>query len=213
MSDSVRTNGVEVSVVNGPSGNIGDATNYTEIKTDGEINLHGTARVYKKKIIPVQDLSVGGTAPDQAILGNVLGYSYDINDDSVFSTELPNDWCSGTDVVISCDWYINEAYAAANGEVRWQAAWSALPHDSTEAVDAPTHSGSDNSGDINIPATAKYLTETAVETIPAASLSAGDEIGITFKRVALGDGANPTADPVVVNIYLKYTSDRLGEAL
>jgi len=212
MSDSVRTNGVEVSVVNGPSGNIGDATNYCEIKTDGEINLHGTARVYKKVIIPVQELSDGGTAPDAAILGNTLGYSYDLNDDSVFTTELPRDWAAGTDIAIMVDWYINEAYATGSGEVRWQAAWSCIPHDNTEAVDAPTHSATDNSGDINIPATAKYLTETTVETIPAASVSAADEIGITLKRVALGGGSDPTADPVVVNVYLKYISDRLGEA-
>ena len=190
----------------------GGTTNYAQFAADGELTLAGTARVKKSVIIPVQDLSVGGTAPDQTILNNFLGYSYDIGDDSVFTTELPPDWASGTDVDIKVDWYINEAYATNNGEVRWQAAWSAVPHDASEAVDSPTHSGTDNSGDVNIPATAKTLTETVVETISGASLSSKDEIGITLSRVAIGGGTDPAADPVVINVYLNYTADKLGAA-
>ncbi|MCP4677727.1 MAG: hypothetical protein GY854_19860 [Deltaproteobacteria bacterium] len=193
----------------------GGTTNYAQFAADGELTLAGTARIYRKMIIPSRDLSVGGTAPDQTILGNYIGYSYDIGDDSVLTTELPNDWASGTDVVIEVDWYIDRAYATESGEVQWRAAWSACPHDASEAVDAPTHTDTDDSGDVNIPATAKTLTETAVETIPAASLAAGDEIGITLSRIAIDDGNDPGggADPVVVNVYLKYTADKLGTAL
>ncbi len=190
----------------------GDATNYAQFAADGELTLAGTARVTKKLIVPKMQLEFGGTAPNQTTLGNYLGYSYDINDDSIVSTELPVDWAAGTDVIIEADWYINEAYATANGEIQWQAAWSACPHDSSEAVDAPTHTGTVTSGDVNIPATAKHLTETAIGTISGASLAAGDEIGITFERIALVGGVDPTADPVVINFYLKYTADKLGTA-
>ncbi len=191
---------------------VGDATNYCETKDDGEINLHGTARVTKKLIIPTNDLSKGGTAPDQTILGDYIGYSYDIGDDSVLTTELPVDWAAGTDLTLEVDWYINEAYATDSGEINWQATWSACPHDASEAVDAPTHTGTVTSGDINIPATAKYLTENDVGTISGASISAGDEIGLTFSRIALVGGNDPGEDPVAVNVYLKYTADKLGTA-
>jgi hypothetical protein len=190
---------------------VGDTTNYARVATDGTISLAGTARVTKCVDLNNEDLSVGATAPDQTILGNYLGWSYDIADDSVFTAELPRDWDPGTDVVIYVRWYIDEAYATNSGEVRWQIAWSAVPDDETEAVDSPTHSGTADSGDIDIPATAKYFTSTTVVTISGASLSEGDEIGMTLSRIALVGGSDPTADPVIVQAHLVYTSDRLGE--
>lgn len=188
----------------------GSATNYVEVQTDGTLNLGGTARVYKKVVIANANLGKGGTAPDEIIIGNYTGWEFDLNDDAVMTRSIPKDWATGTDIVVEVCWYCNEAYAAANAEVRWNCAWSCSPHDGTEAVDAPTHGSSGNSGDINIPATAKYLREDAVVTIPGASIAAGDEIGLTLSRVALGAGNNPTAKPTVLHCYLKYQIDKLG---
>ena len=187
-----------------------DNTNYASFATDGELTLTGTARVIKCITFQGNDLSQGSQGPDHTILGNYEGLSYDIGDDSVFTFILPNDWASGTDISVLCRWYINEAYATASGEIQWQVDWSAVPADESEAVDSPTHSGSDDSGDLNIPATAKTLTEDNVITISGASLSAGDEIGLKFSRIAIDDGTNPTADPVVTCIGVIYTADKLG---
>ena len=55
------------------------------------------------------------------------------------------------------------------------------------------------------------LTQTTVITISGASLSAGDEIGITFERIELVGGTDPTPDPVVTCIGVSYTADKLGE--
>jgi hypothetical protein len=189
----------------------GGTTNYAQFAADGELTLAGTARVKKNVILPVQDLSVGGTAPDQTIIENFIGYSYDIADDSVFTFAVPNDWASGTDIAVGIHWYINEAYATNNGEVNWQAAYSLCATNASEAVDNCTE-GSITSGDINIPATAKYLTTTDIGDIPNASIAAGDEIGVTLERIALVGGADPTADPVVVHVHLEYTADKLGTA-
>lgn len=191
----------------------GAPTNYANIAPDGEVTLVGTARVMKHIFLDNADLGKGTTAPSQTIIGNYTAWEFDVDDDCVVDFIVPSDWDSSTDIDIEVCWYIDEAYATNSGEIRWQAAWSACPHTSTEAIDAPTHTGTDNSGDINIPATAKYLTETTVETIPAASLSAGDDIGITFSRVAIGDGSNPVADPGVTHIKIKYTSNCLGGSL
>jgi len=107
---------------------------------------------------------------------------------------------------------INETYAAASGEVQWRMQWSATPVDETESIAAPTHTGTIDFGDDNIPATAYYLTEVEA-TLSTTNIAVGDMVGITFDRIALDAGANPTADPVVVRIELHYTSDKLGEAL
>ena len=115
------------------------------------------------------------------------------------------------DIAVEVDWYIDEAYATNSGEVQWRIDYSLCAHDESEAVDNCTE-GNIVSGDQNIPATAKYLTETDIGDIPNASISAGDELGIKFSRVDIDDGTDPTADPVVVNIYLEYTADKLGAA-
>jgi len=214
VADGVDGSMDDVLAIDKDSVKIGDGgiTNYTEIKADGEINLHGTARVTKCITFSNDDLSKGGTAPTQVILGNYLGWSYDIGDDSVVTFYLPNDWASGTDVLMVIRWYIDEAYATGNGEVNWQIDWSATPADETEAVDAPTHSGSGTTGDQNIPATAKTLAQDTVVTVSGASLSAGDEIGFTLSRINIVDGNNPTADPVVTCVGIIYTADKLGTA-
>jgi len=193
---------------------VGDGDNYTTFANDGEINLVGTARVEKEIEIKAVSLAPGSTGPDAVILGNYLGYSYDINDDSVSDFEVPFDWAEGTDLTVKIYWYCNEDYALGdnNGEVQWQILWSAMPKDESELVDSPTHTGTIDYVDQNIPANAKELTSTAGGTIAGTSLSSGDMIGFTISRIALDGGNDPTADPVIVRIEIEYTSDTLGEA-
>ena len=174
------------------------------------ILLDSNADVSKCRIYANANLGKGGTVPEQVIIGNYTGWSFDIGDDSVITTIVPFDWASGTDITIRIAWCINEAYGTQNGEVRWQADWSCCPMDTSEAVDAPTHTGSDDTGDVNIPGTAYYLTYSDIETIPAASIAAGDHMGLTLSRIALNDGTNPTADPVIVCVGIIYTSNKLG---
>lgn len=195
---------------------IGDASNYTDIKSDGEINLVGNARVNTHQVIPHTQLatsSSGGTAPDQVFLGAYTGYSYDIGDSSAMNIELPHDHDTSEDIEVHISWAINEAYATNSGEIQWQLDWAAVPYDGSEALDAPTHSGTDTSGDINIPATAKGLIHTTNLTIPNGSIDALDTLGIEITRIAIGDGNNPTADPVIIEIHLEYVKNKLGTAL
>lgn len=189
-----------------------DGTNYVNIANDGEITLAGNARVTKEIRLETTSLAPGSTGPDATIIGNYLGYSYDIGDDSVVTFEIPDDWDTSTNLTAKIYWYINEAYAS-DKEVQWRIQWSATPKDNTEAIDSPTYTGSIDFGDQDIPDTAKYLTSSSSETIAVASLSAGDVMGFTVDRVALDDGDNPTADPVIVHVEVEYTSNVLGEAL
>lgn len=193
----------------------GGTTNYSTFAADGELTLYGTARVYACQTFESTDLSPGASGATETQLGNYVGYAYTINDDTIltFPIEELEGWEAGTDVTVNIRYYINEAYATNSGETQWQAAWSACPSDATEAVDAPTHTGTIDSGDFNIPATAKFLKEETLGTIAGASLAVGDEIGITLKRVALDGGSNPTAEPVVTCIGCVYTRNKLGTAL
>jgi hypothetical protein len=178
----------------------------------GNINLKDTGRVTQKKIISLDALGRGSSAPALVRLGNYAGYEFDISDDSYFSFEPPEAWDSSTALILKIYWYIDEAYATRSGEVNWQSLYSCVPDDMSEALDAPTHSGTLTTGDINIPATAKTLRSDSF-TIPAAHITIDDVIGIHFSRIALVGGTNPTAKPTIIRLELYYTANKIGKAL
>jgi len=190
---------------------IGDSTNYLDISDTGALTLKGTARIWKEIQFYSTSFAPGQSGATETLLGNYDGWAYSINDEMVASLEIPDDWDSSTDLKVRIYWYIDEAYSANNGEVRWQIEWSATPTDETEAVDAPTHTGTIDFGDVNIPANAKYLTRTSQGTISSASLSEGDLLGLKLKRIALNDGNDPTAEPVVINLEIEFLANKLGE--
>jgi hypothetical protein len=176
----------------------------------GPMTLSSTAIVSNKIRIPIDALGKGATAPAAVTLGHYTGYEYDIGDDSIFAFEPMSGWQSGTNILIKVYWYVNEAYATRSAEVRWQAVYACTPDDASEALDAATHTGTVNSGDINIPAAAKRLT-TGTLIIPAASLTGDDVVGITLSRVALGGGTNPVAKPTIIRTEIYCTMNKLGE--
>ena len=194
---------------------VGDAgvTNYANFAGDGELTLFGTARVTSQIPIDNANLGKGNTAPTQIIIGDYNSWEYDINDDTVFTFHIPHDWAAGTAITISIDWFIDQAYVTNSGEVKWQIVWAATPHDASEPLDGPTHTGTADTGDINIPAIAKAIKEDGL-TIAGASLSTEDQVGVTISRIALTDGNNPSGnvDPAIVDIHIQYIADKLGEA-
>jgi len=191
--------------------NVGDTTNYCQIKNDGEINLHGTARAYECVMV-TSHLEFGSTPPDHAEVGDYCTWKYDIGDDSAFVIEVPH-WADTSEAAeIHVCWCINEAYAASK-EIQWQVDYSCTPHlGTTESINPPTHNGQIKSGDINIPTTAYHLEHTDIGDIPAAALADHDMIGIRFSRIALVAGDNPTEDPNVLNVHVKFIKKQLGEA-
>lgn len=187
----------------------GGVANYTLFAADGKQTMVGTARVVKDVEIPLTAFGKGVAAPATVYIGNYIGYEYSVNDTAYFCTEVPYDWDSTSDLKIELHWYIDEAYATApNGEVRWNLIYTATKEDGSEAVDAAT--ATIDSGDINIPATAKRLVQTEL-AIPAAGLQAHDVIGVQVKRVALVGGNNPTAKPTLIGALIEYYSNKLGE--
>jgi hypothetical protein len=190
------------------SGN-NDTTNMLKVAADGEVSLHGTARVKQAIEIANANLGKGATAPTEVIVGNFDVWEFGIGDDSVFTVHVPHDWCPGTDIVVNIDWQVNEAYAVNSAEVRWRIVYASIPHDGAEAIDAAGTTV--NSADINVPATARGLIETAL-TIASADIAAGDQMGITLSRIALVGGNNPAVEPGITDLHIEYVVDRLGEA-
>lgn len=153
--------------------------------------------------IPMAALATGDTPPDPVAVGNFDGYSYDLADDSDFTYVVPDDYLDGTVMTLHIRWACNETYVAANGEIQWRAVYQTVADDQTQAVNAGTTAQVD-SGDINIPATARYLTVTDL-TMVAASFDAGDLVAVDIERIALVGGVNPTADAEIYGVTVRYT--------
>lgn len=191
--------------------NVGDTTNYAEIKNDGELSLHGSAQV-KHTVWFTGALEHGATPPDYTELGDYPAWSYDINDDSKIAMPIPKWVDTSATFQAHIVWAIDEAYSLGSGEIQWQLDWSACPYDASEAVDSPSHNGQVKSGDVNIPATAKYLTITSFTAIAASNIADEDIFGAKVSRVAIDDGDDPTADPCIIAVIIEFTKNKLGEA-
>ena len=185
--------------------------NYVMIAADGELTLHGTARVTKEIVIGAAELGNGTVPPTATLVGNYLTQAFTKGDDAVISIHVPPDWTAATALNISVDWATDEGYADNNSEIRWNIIWSALAHGGTEALDfsETTIDG----GDVQIPANAKSVTRTSIGAIAGGSVAAGDEIGLRLKWVAIVDGYELAAkEPLVTHLVIEYTADKLGTA-
>lgn len=191
---------------------IGDSTptNYTNFGANGRITLNGTARVEKNLNLDIDGLAAGGAAPAINRTGNYYGYSFNIADDGyIKSFEIPYDCDLSLAIELKIHWFIDEAYGLGNGEIKWGIHYTACKEDATEAVDGV--SSDLDTGDINIPATAKFLTGNTI-TFPGGTFEAHDVLAINVERLALTAGADPVADPVIVSLEIEYIANSLGLA-
>ncbi len=192
---------------------LGSGANVTKFDNNGRQTMAGNARVMKEVPLNITSLAPGASGAAQGKIGNYPGWEFGINDDMLDEFEVPFDWDESTDLQFKVYWGIDEAYVTNSGEVQWQIVWSACPSDASEALDAPTHTGTIDFGDQNIPATAKFLTKTGAGLVAAASLAHGDLMGFTLSRVALDGGSNPGAEPIAVHVEVEYVAHSLGEEI
>lgn len=150
------------------------------------------------------DLANGSTPPDYPV-GDEGFPQYDVADDSIVSFIVPLDWMINTSFVFTVNWYVDENYAVANGEVQWELDYELVPHDESEAIGSAPDSGNGVTGDIDIPDTALTVASSEILTIPSSEIESIDEVRLILSRIPIDDGAAPTADPSVQSLVLEYT--------
>ena len=210
----IMDNDSRLTSVGGTFGDIA-AGNYSIFLDDGILEMNGTARVEKEVAVSLDNIGKGATAPTLTRLGNTVGYAFTISDDGYMQFEVPADWDATTDIEILLHIYTNDAWVETSheAETQWQGLWACIPEDGTEAVDAATHTGTLDSGDIAIPTVTKALQEIELGTIAAASIAQHDIICVKLSRVALDGGTNPSQEPVLIHAEYEYTANRLGLGL
>jgi len=190
----------------------GGATNYTEIKSDGEINLHGTARVVNSLWIGAEGVRAPPTTKPATYVEHGIGGAWefsDATDDTILATmRIPNRMDRGVAPSITLGWSstTTEGYCEWQIEYLWRAA-----DEATDAVADDTLLSSTDADASTSSAVANGLT---LSTFPLVVPSATDAcLHLRIKRRA--DLAADTINGDTVELFgmcLTSTSNKLGAA-
>ena len=140
---------------------------------------------------------------------NTVGYAFTIGDDGYAMFETPTDWDSSTAISVHFHVYVDEDFDVTGAEMRFQATYSCIPEDGSEAIDGATHTGTLDSGDVNIPSTAKGLLE--IDMGELANVASHDSIHLKISRIAINDGTEVSAEPIITQAEYSYYANKLGE--
>jgi len=189
----------------------GGTTDYTRLSSTGHQTMAGAARV-KKHLQGIVISGFGANAPTSRITeAPFLSWTFNVNDDSHETMEVPKDMDVTESVDIVIHWYTTDATADGVDSSNWQAQWNSRALGETVNAGATT----DTSGDVLCGA--QYvMVETTIETIPANSITQGDHLGLDITRIALVGGTNPTPSATsihLLSIEIEYTANKLGEAV
>ena len=179
---------------------IGDATNYAEIKADGEINLHGTGRVKRHVWAGAASFRPSGAVEAGQGINTHLVFRNNFDDEGYYSTHVPYRWAVGTDIEIQLKWY----YTGANDNNNCE--WN-LTYLSVAEGEDPTAAGTALTEITTAIATADTLGTTTF-TIPAAALATHDNLFFKIWR----DGSDAlAASALLLGAHIHFTMDKLGQ--
>ena len=187
---------------------IGDGTNYAEFKDDGELNLHGTARVRRNVEIAIGSIKPPATHPaswaDLGIAG-AWEFSDGTTETVILEMPLPLDIDRSEDVVVDIGW----ASPATSKNCVWELSY--LLRSENEAIDA---SADDTlSQTVASSSTSNGLVKTSF-TIPSSDISSTDLILILKLERKGGDANDTLSDSAyLTTMNFNYVSNKLGEAL
>jgi len=196
--------------------NVGDATNYTQIKIDGEIVQHGTART--KKIFEMNlNKSPAGSTPAGAETTNqeeegIYGQVFDpiTAQSCVWSGFVPLDYDPAQNIVIKCRWCLGQDGDAEATAWRWEARWNEVEVADDTILDAETAVGPN---DQNVAAAEPQRKFHTLTLATISGLSPGDFLSVSLTRWAAHANDTCTKEIFVLDkLFTEYTSNKLGEA-
>jgi len=185
----------------------GGTTNYTEIKADGEINLHGTARVKRDVWIPASGVRAPGASPATWVDHGISGVwqfsdTGSAEDKIVFNLKLPNDMDRSVAPTINVGWSCTNT-----GNVVWQLEYlyTALNEDTSAAAEE-TLTETDAAS-----ATAEGLVVTAFDGV---NVPGSTDVCVHCRLSRMDSSGNDTvgADVELHGVCLEYTANKLGTA-
>lgn len=197
---------IDSDVVGTGSLKIGDATNYTQIKPDGELNLHGTARVIRHLRVGAASWDKGAAAPTAGFEGvfSTLDFDAVLDDEAHYTIIVPHRWDTTIDIEFAVDWFYDGGQD--NGTVCW-----ALEYKAIKAGEAVTGAGTTiTKVSAGTHTTGQMVRTTFTTKILAANLEAGDTLGFRLYRDVSADTL--ATDARLINTHFHFTMNKLGLA-
>lgn len=189
----------------------GGTTNYAEFKADGELNLHGTARVEKVEWIGANGIKAPGSKPATFVEDGLTGCwefadAIEANQESISGTiKVPADMDRTVVPKFGIGWHAN---GVSPGNCKWQFEYLWVsPNEDVTAGAQET---------LTVVSTASATSDgLVVAEITGIDLPSGTDVAMFWKVTRLsGDVQDTISD--VTNLrgnYFKYTSNKLGEAI
>lgn len=186
---------------------IGDSSNYIQIKSNGEMNLYGTARISRHLRIGAGSLKVGASSPTAGFTGVYphLSFSHVVSQEAHYRTIIPRRWDSSTDMEICFDWLYTGAQD--NGTVKWGLEYASKKEGEDPATGSITISNASPGSHTTGQLVRTYLTT----KILATNLEKLDLLGMRIFR----DRANDTlgTGAILLGIHIHLTINKLGQSL
>lgn len=197
-----------VEVLSDRQTNFGDSTNYTEIKGDGEINLHGTARVVRHLRVGSSSWKGHGVnAPTENIEGVFFTTDFDNSaDDEVWYTLImPSRWDNSTDVEFAVDWFYDGTQD--DGNVTW-----GLEYKSIKDGEVVTGAGATiTHNSVGTHTTGQMIRTNFTAKILATNLEQHDTFGIRLYRDVSDDTLG--TDARLINTHFHFIENKFGGKL
>lgn len=190
----------------------GGTTNYAKFASDGELGLHGTARVKRHTRVGAGSWCGGTSAPTQGCEGAFMYLEFDnsTDDEAYYVLPIPARWDDTTDIEFSLDWYYTGTQD--NGTVCWALEYKSIKDG--EAITGGTTTIAQTSTGTHT--TGQMVRTTFTTKLLAANLERGDTIGLRVFRDV--DGGNDSGDTLAanargINTHFRFIMNRLGDCL
>ncbi|MHA1759118.1 MAG: hypothetical protein ACTSXA_00715, partial [Candidatus Heimdallarchaeota archaeon] len=209
-SDTITTTGTRrMQIDSGGNTKIGDggSTNYLNVANDGEINLHGTARVYKKEWMPAGAIRAQGANPASEATNAsgfiILEFADSADDYAQADIMVPPDMDYSEDSYICLGWSVPNLSA----NMTWGYGYLITAEDNNTEAAATT-----GTQVVTSSGTANGLNVDSIITIAGGTFDSDDVcIHVYFYRDVSADTYGAPVD--VHGMAFKYVSNKLGEAL
>lgn len=185
---------------------VGNSTDYTEIKSDGEILLHGDARVTRHLRVGAASWDHGASAPTEGHDGPFVYLAFDsaVDDEVHYTVIVPYRWDRSIAVEFVCDWYYTGAQD--NGTVNW-----ALEYKAIKAGEIVTGGSTTiNQTSAGTHTTGQMVRTTFTTKILASNLESGDTLAFKLYRDVSEDDLGTNVR--LLNTHFHFTQDKLGRA-
>jgi len=201
------------------SGNvlIGDETNYTKIKSNGEILLYGDATVFEDLRVPVTSTKRGGTKdPAFSIVKNngsasqgVFAYWFDnsTEEELYLIVQMPHSWKEGSQVYPHIHWTIDSDLGSDNVEWGLEYSWASIGNAYGNSSIITAY----NPFPAILPVTSYEHAYTSLPAIDASGQTSSSILLCRVFRNATSSNDTYSGDAALLEIDFHYEIDRMGE--